>query len=415
MDIDKTILKNLCNRIDTYGEEAIKIEKALTAIQALSPENGGVGESEKAEFIQKYLTEELGCKTIEHYNAPDDRVPSGVRPNIAARLKGKNVEKTIWIMSHMDVVPPGDLSKWTNDPWTIRVEDGKIFGRGTEDNQQGIVSSLLTAKAFVEENHLPEYDLGLLFVSDEETGNGYGIEYILKNHSDLFTNEDFIIIPDSGNEAGTIVEVAEKGILWIRFEVIGKQTHGSTPELGINAARASAHLVTSLDQLYDKFNVNDPVFDPPISTFEPTQKEANVPNVNTIPGQDIFYYDCRILPSYDLSEVKSFVQQVTREIETKQKVEIKISYPQEFAAAPPTPTDAPVVISLLKAISEIKNVKPKAMGIGGGTVAAFFREANFNAVVWATQDETLHGPDEYVKIDNILDDAKVFAHVALQK
>jgi len=161
--------------------------------------------------------------------------------------------------------------------------------------------------------------------------------------------------------------------------------------------------------------MSDPVFDPSISTFEPTKREANVPNVNTVPGQEVIYYDCRILPDYDLDEIKKFVRQISDEIEDRFNVEIKISHPHELPAAPPTPTDAPVVLSLLDAISDIKNVKPEAKGIGGGTVAAFFRRANYNAAVWATQDETLHGPDEYVKIDNILDDAKVFAHVALQK
>jgi succinyl-diaminopimelate desuccinylase len=307
------------------------------------------------------------------------------------------------------------LSKWTGDPWTVRVENNKIYGRGAEDNQQGIVTSLLTAKAFVEENCRPQHDLALLFVSDEETGNEYGIQHILKNHRDLFTKDDFIIIPDSGNASGTIVEVAEKSILWIKFEILGKQTHGSTPELGINAARAGAALITSLDQLYKKFDTVEPVFDPPVSTFEPTKKEANVPNVNTIPGHDVFYYDCRILPTYDLSEIKSFVQRIAGEIQGKFKVKVNISFPYEFSAAPPTPTGAPVVNSLIAAIAEIKKVKPKAMGIGGGTVAAFFRQANFNAVVWATQDETLHSPDEYAKTDNILDDAKVFAHVLLQR
>ena len=88
--------------------------------------------------------------------------------------------------------------------------------------------------------------------------------------------------------------------------------------------------------------------------------------------------------------------------------------PQELRAAPPTPVDAPVVKAIQFAISEIRNVETEPKGIGGGTVAAFFREAGFNSVVWATQDETLHEPNEYVKIENILDDAKVFAHVALQ-
>ncbi|MFQ5753280.1 MAG: M20/M25/M40 family metallo-hydrolase, partial [bacterium] len=149
-----------------------------------------------------------------------------------AKIKGKEHSRTIWIMSHMDVVPPGDINKWQGDPWTIRVEDGKIIGRGTEDNHQGIVSSLLTAKAFRDEGIQPEHDIGLVLVADEETGSKYGIQYLLKYHKEIFKNEDFIIIPDAGSEDGTMIEVAEKSIIWIKFRVLGKQTHASTPERG---------------------------------------------------------------------------------------------------------------------------------------------------------------------------------------
>ena len=412
--MDKTVLEKICRRIDEYQDEAINLEKELTAIQALAPESDGDGEEKKSEFIHSYLKNELHCNDINFYNAPDDRVTSGHRPNVIAKFKGKSSSGTIWIMSHMDVVPAGDLSKWNGDPWTTKVEDGKIFGRGTEDNQQAIVSSLLTVKAFLDDDIEPEKDIGLIFVADEETGSHYGIQYLLKNHKGLFRKEDFFLIPDAGNEDGTLVEVAEKSIVWFRFEVKGKQTHGSTPELGVNAHKAGANLIVELEDLYKTFNVSDKVFDPPISTFEPTKKEANVPNVNTIPGEDIFYYDCRLLPNYDVDDLWKNVKEICKKVEEKHGVSIAVISPQELRAAPATPVDAPVVKAIQRAVSEIRGVETEPKGIGGGTVAAFFREAGFNSVVWATQDETLHEPNEYVKIDNILDDAKVFAHVALQ-
>lgn len=412
--MDKTVLEKICKRIDGYRNDAINLEKELTAIPALAPESDGDGEQKKSEFIHSYLKNELHCKDTNLYNAPDDRVSAGHRPNLIAKFKGKSSDSILWIMSHMDVVPPGDLSKWNGDPWTTRVENGKIFGRGTEDNQQAIVSSLLTVKAFLDEGIEPEKSIGLIFVADEETGSHYGIQYLLENHKDLFRKEDFFLIPDAGNEDGTLVEVAEKSIIWFKFEVLGKQTHGSTPELGINAHKAGANLIVALDNLHTTFNASDPVFDPPISTFEPTRKEANVPNVNTIPGEDIFYYDCRLLPNYDVDDLWKNVKEVCKKVEEKHGVSIAVTLPQELRAAPSTPVNAPVVKAIQLAISEIRNVETTPKGIGGGTVAAFFREAGFNSVVWATQDETLHEPNEYVKIENILDDAKVFAYVALQ-
>ncbi|MCG6537839.1 MAG: peptidase dimerization domain-containing protein, partial [Syntrophales bacterium LBB04] len=95
---------------------------------------------------------------------------------------------------------------------------------------------------------------------------------------------------------GTLIEVAEKSLLWLRFTLSGKQCHASRPDLGINTLRATAQLILTLEKLRSFFNKKDRCFDIPISTFEPTLKEANVPNINTIPGQDIFCLDCRVLP-----------------------------------------------------------------------------------------------------------------------
>ncbi|MFQ5676156.1 MAG: M20 family metallo-hydrolase, partial [bacterium] len=304
--MDTTILEKICRRIDSYQDEAVNLEKGLTAIPALAPENDGEGEQKKSEFLQAYLQQTLKCADLQRYDAQDDRVPSGKRPNLIAKFKGSG-PRTVWIMGHMDVVPPGDLSQWNGDPWTVRVEGDKIYGRGTEDNQQAIVSSLLTAKSFIDEDIQPANNIGLIFVSDEETGNEFGIQYLLKEHKNLFKNDDLIIVPDAGNEEGTLVEVAEKSILWFRFKVKGRQTHASTPELGVNAHTASANLVVKLQTLYTIYEDVDPVFEPPGSTFEPTKKEANVPNVNTIPGEDIFYLDCRVLPTHNIEHIKGDV------------------------------------------------------------------------------------------------------------
>ncbi len=411
--MDKTAFEKLQTRIDSYADEAIRIQREITAIPALAPENGGDGEWEKSRVLLSYIQNQLKFDEILEFNAPDDRVESGQRPNIVARIKGKNRDRTIWIMSHMDVVPPGDLAKWQGDPWSVRVEDGRIYGRGTEDNQQGIVSSLLMARALNDENLKPEYDVALLLVSDEETGSDYGIKYLLKEHGALFGQDDYIIIPDAGNAEGTLVEVAEKSIFWFKFVVLGKQTHGSTPELGVNACKAGAALIVKLERLYNEFNATDEVFEPPISTFEPTKREANVPNINTIPGEDIFYLDCRLLPDYKISEVRKAVQRICTEAETDYRVKVETSEVQLVEAPAPTPAEAPVVKAVQAGILAVKGVQTRPMGIGGGTVAAFFRAANLPAVVWATQDEVLHEPNEYAKIENILNDAKVFAHVVL--
>jgi succinyl-diaminopimelate desuccinylase len=340
--------------------------------------------------------------------------PSGYRPNILATFRGKSSAKTIWVMTHMDVVPPGELSLWRGDPFHPWVEAGKIYGRGVEDNQQDMVASIFAVKAFQAEGIKPNYDIGLALVADEETGSDKGIGYVLK-HTQAFRRKDLIIVPDAGNEDGTMIEIAEKSILWLKFKTLGKQAHGSMPEKGINSFKAASFLVAELNKLYEIFPQKDPVFDPPISTFEPTKKEANVPNINTIPGEDVFYMDSRILPRYKVAEVEDKIKGIAAGIESRFNVKITIEEQQKAPAAPPTPARAAVVGALEKAIRKVYGKEGKAMGIGGGTVAAIFRREEFEAACWSRLDETAHQPNEYCIIDNMVNDAKVFAHIFLQE
>jgi succinyl-diaminopimelate desuccinylase len=406
-------MNKIAERIDSFRDEMIDMQIQLCSFPAISPASGGEGEVKKAECLLEFLNAN-GFSNVSVIKAPDLDAPAGYRPNILAIYKGKSSAKTIWIMTHMDVVPPGELELWNGNPYKAWVEEGKIFGRGVEDNQQDMVASLYALKAFFAEGIIPEYDVGIALVADEETGSEKGIDYVLQK-SDPFRKQDLIIVPDAGNKDGTIIEVAEKGILWLKFKTLGIQAHGSTPNKGVNSFRAASFLVTELNNLYELFPDQDPLFDPPISTFEPTKKEPNVPNINTIPGEDVFYMDSRILPMIKLDEVKKKIREMTEKVEKKFQVEITVDDVQEAPAAPPTSPEAPVVHALQKAIKAVYQEEGKPIGIGGGTVAALFRRANFDAACWSKVEETAHQPNEYCVIDNMMGDAKVFAHIFLQK
>ena len=410
--MDKNRFGAVTAKIDGYRDEVIHLQTELCKRQALDPTSGGKGEEDKAQFLQGYL-EKMGLK-VKRYDAPDARVPNGKRPNLITYLEGETDGPRLWIISHTDVVPPGDLGLWSGDPWKVRVDGDRLIGRGVEDNQGGLTASVMTAKAFIDAGVKPKIPIAFGFVADEETGSVYGLQYLIKEHKSLFKKGDLIIIPDSGNPTGTEIEVAEKSILWIKFRTIGKQTHGSMPATGINAHKASAWFTVRMDSLYKTYKKRDPLFHPSNSTFEPTKKDSNVPNINTIPGDDVLYFDCRVLPHYKISAVLKTIKAIARETEKKFKVKIEITLQQKEEAAPPTDPRSPVAMAITTAVKELRRKTPKTIGIGGGTVAKYLREAGFPCVVWCTMDEQAHKPDEYVRISHILSDAKVFAHIALQ-
>ncbi|MFZ2089636.1 MAG: M20/M25/M40 family metallo-hydrolase, partial [Desulfobaccales bacterium] len=255
----------VAERLGQYREEMVNLQRELVCRVAVGPDQGGPGEGEKAAFLTDLLTS-WGLK-VDNYPAPDPRVAGGERPNLVAWLPGQRPEK-VWVLSHLDVVPPGDLNLWDSDPYTLRVDGDRLIGRGTEDDHHGIVTSLMAVKALLDLGLTPSRTVGLALVSDEETGSGKGLDFLLSSQPHLFSPHDLIIVPDAGSPDSTLVEVAEKSILWLRLTLLGQQCHASRPQLGRNTLRAMAYVIVALEALHQEFGRKNPLFDPPESTFE---------------------------------------------------------------------------------------------------------------------------------------------------
>jgi len=388
------------------------MQKGLTRIPAIAPESGGKGEYARGKYLEPYLKGVFD--EVKELHAPDARAEGGIRPNYAAVYKGKSNEKTIWIMAHMDTVPPGDEKLWKTKPFEAVERDGKLYGRGVEDNQQAIVSGFFSIKALKEEGVRPFYNIGLLLVSDEEIVDEYGAIYVLDHHRNIFGKEDFFIVPDGGDPKGETIEVAEKTFLWLKFITRGKQAHGAKPHTGINARRAAAYLIVEMDNLHKKYPQENPVFEePPHSTIEPTLKIANDLNFNTIPGEDIMGFDCRLLPSVNTDEFIKSVRDICSGIENKFGVKIDMEVAGRSDSGTETPIASPVVRLVKQAVKDVNGFDAKPYGAGGMTVANRFRLKGFNAVAYSRLDDMAHQPNEYCVIDNMVNDAKVWAHVFL--
>jgi succinyl-diaminopimelate desuccinylase len=399
------MLNRLFDYLDAQSGAVIRWQREMTARPALGPENKGTGEEAKAAWLSEELVR-LGLSDITRYDCPDVRVPCGFRPNIAARIPGKR-EQTLWVIGHMDVVPPGEDCLWNSPPYELRVDGDRIYGRGVEDNQQAIVTAMLAADALLRLRITPDVSLGLLFVADEETGMAYGLPHVLAANPALIRPDDMILVPDMGNREGSMIEVAEKSLIWFRITVTGKQCHASTPDEGINSLVAASACVLELERLYRIFRNKEPLFKPSWSTFVPSKKEANVENINTLPGRDVFYLDCRVLPEYAVSAVEEEVRAIAREVAARYGAQIAVEITHSEQSPTPTPEDAPVVVRLGKALKNLRGVEPKICGVGGQTVAAPLRHRGLHAAVWATLMPNAHAPNEHSRISSAIADAKV--------
>ena len=103
------------------------------------------------------------------------------RPNLVARLKGTGRKRPLLIMAHTDVVNV-DPKKWTHPPFGAVREGGYIYGRGTVDDKDNVVASLMTMVLLKRRNVPLDRDVIFLAEAGEEGSTSIGIRYMAEKH-----------------------------------------------------------------------------------------------------------------------------------------------------------------------------------------------------------------------------------------
>ncbi len=209
---------------DAVTEEATDLLSRYIAIDTSNPPGR---EQAAADFLAGVLREDgIECQI---YPLPDGRA------NLSARLPGDGRKRPFVLLNHMDVVPV-EHAFWQEEPFAGVVKDGFVWGRGAIDMKGMGIMELLTL-LLLRRNNIPlSRDLLFVAAADEEAGGELGIEWLDKNHPELFDVEYVINEGAFGSEGmfGTprpvfSCSVGEKGPLWLRLRTEGSPGHGSTP------------------------------------------------------------------------------------------------------------------------------------------------------------------------------------------
>ena len=194
--------------------------------------SGGPGEMELAEFIMQYL-QRLDLKAEIQTIAPG-------RANVVARMPGNRRKTSLLLNSHLDTVGVEGMA----DPFTLRQEEDKLYGRGAYDMKGSVAVMLLLADFFV--RHPPPLDIFLTYVADEEDKSA-GMEYLVENWlSDVSPRPIGAVFLEPTEEE---IGVSHKGFNWYELAVVGKAAHGSRPEEGIDAILPLRSALQELDRI----------------------------------------------------------------------------------------------------------------------------------------------------------------------
>lgn len=409
-------LQQLLDVLSGARAGVIDLQRELVARPAVGPEYGGTGEDDKARWIEAWLAK---CGALcERLDFPDERVPAKVRPNLIAtypRSYGPTQKpRTLWLLSHLDVAAAGPRELWQGDPFALRVDGDFLYGRGAEDNNQAITSSLLLMDSLRKTGITPPLRLGLLMTSGALYNYTVGIRHVLEKKPDLFGPDDLIVVMDYGNKEGSLFGVSEKGNIWLKITISGKVGHAGSPEKVSNPFAAGAALAHGLRLIEQQFSLENQLFSTPRVTITPTRTEDFSTAINHIPAHFIFYVDARITPEYSFDDVEKAINKLAEDVEKSDAVDVTIKRVEETPPARITPPDAPVLTALERAVRAQLKVEPSTIGTGSVTVAATLRDKGLNVVVWGVQ-ETLHNrPEEYALISAHIKQAQVLARLLFE-
>ena len=202
-------------------------------------------------------------------------------------------KKKIILSGHFDVVPVGDSSKWDYPPFSARIIDDKLYGRGSADMKGGIVSLIGTLKSLSrEKKFLENYELIFLGTADEEAGMSGSLTLTNKG---IINDAHLLII---GEPTGLNIGIAEKGVLWVKLKIYGRAAHGSMPEEGINAIEGALKIIPKLRNCLRDFN--NPVLG---SSSINIGKIKGGNKINVVPDYTELEIDFRIIPEQNVGDL----------------------------------------------------------------------------------------------------------------
>ncbi|MFO0694509.1 MAG: M20/M25/M40 family metallo-hydrolase [Polyangiales bacterium] len=155
------------------------------------------------------------------------------RANVIARLRGTGAKPPLLLTAHLDVVEH-EPEHWKYPAFSGEVAEGCLWGRGAVDMKNMAAMSVAILARLAKEGVKPERDVIFAGVADEEAGCRHGSLFLADHHADLVRSE-FALGEGGGfhlNVAGKrvfTVQVAEKGVCWVKVRVRGEPGHGSMP------------------------------------------------------------------------------------------------------------------------------------------------------------------------------------------
>ena len=373
--------------IITVLQKMVQIDSINTSLVA-----GGNGESELA----LYLADEMRLLGLE----VDIKEVLPNRPNVVGVLKGIGNGRSLMLNGHTDIVGVDGMV----NPFSGKIENGRMYGRGAYDMKAGLAASLGVAKALIDADEQLAGDLVLAMVIDEEFHN-VGTQAVIKSHS-----TDGAIVTEP---TGLRVCVAHRGFWWFDVETIGRAAHGSRYQDGIDANRLMGYFLVELDKFAEEL------------LQRPAHELLGTPSIHAPlmkggSSQSVYAANCltelerRLLPHETPEQALAEIQKIIDRL-SKTVPNFKATVKQGFGRpAFATPANNPIVQTVVEAYQGKFEQSPEIYGELWWMDSGLLAEAGIDTVIIGPKGAGAHADEEWVELESVFELTEILLQSTLR-
>ena len=414
--------KQIAASVDSLSEELIEFIQTLVQTPSLAGAEQLAQEIIARKLSEMRLAVEIlpsQLDDLKHHPAFfDDDVPFQDRLNIIGRWRGrKNATplpnqqaKSLILNGHIDVVSAGNEDLWHDSPWSGKIQNGKLFGRGSCDMKSGLASAIFAVAALQKLGFRPAKDVLIESVIGEESGGVGTLTTIAKGYC-----ADAAIIMEPTQLKLCPVQA---GALTFRLTIAGRSIHACMKKRGVSAIEKFHQIHQALDQLERERHAS---FHSPLYQDPENVAPINIGTIrggnwhSTVPEEVVVEGRYGVLPGETVAEAKQIfsdaLQRVTNGDDWLKENPPALEWFEGQFESGETNPNHPIVKTLASSYEQVAGRSPKLEGVTyGSDLRLFTKHANIPAVLYGPGDvANAHAANEFVVIEEVIQCTKSLA------
>lgn len=296
-------------------------------------------------------------------------------------------------IGHTDVVPPGDLSKWNSDPYSLQQDNGMLIGRGTADMKGGIACFMSAVREFLEDGNTVKGSIKFILTADEEGDAVNGIRKVVDQ--DIFKDNhlDYCLVgePSSSTEIGDVIRNGRRGSITGHLTLHGVQGHVAYPEKADNPIHSCSEVLSNLLRI--KFDNGNEFFPP--TSFQVSNINAGTGVDNVIPGDIKLSFNVRYSTETNADKIKNSI------IDVIESSNVKYDISWKHSGEPFLTTDNEFMNMCKESIKDVTSIDTVVSTNGGTSDGRFMAKICKQVIELGLTNRSIHKINESVKEEDL--------------